>query len=320
MKSVVYLTGLLCFLLIGRAASAQALTNAGFETWGTRGIAEAPANWLTLDDVLLFENPGNTFNTGTVTKSADAHSGSFAAKLTNISFNDGQGGTFVQEGALLLGTKIRGRAYYEGYPIGGVPYAARPTQLQFFYKLTGPVADSAVATLLLTKTSTTGGLPTILGGGTLLLAPTAGSYVGVAVTIPYSTAYPATTLPDSVRIQFLSGTATKLAAGSVLLVDDVALAGGALAVRADAATQALLTVSPNPSLAGRFQVNAPAQPALASAPYTVLDLTGRVVAQQPALAVPSPTRELDLSNLSTGIYLLRLDSKQGTIVRQLVVK
>ena len=49
-------------------------------------------------------------------------------------------------------------------------------------------------------------------------------------------------------------------------------------------------------------------------------MTGRVVQRQPALAVPSPTRELDLSSLATGIYLLRLDSKDGVLVRQSTIK
>jgi hypothetical protein len=251
-----------------------------------------------------------------VTKSTDAHSGAFAAKLTNTTFTGQNGASIVQEGVLVLGTKLSGRAYYNDYPIGGLPSTTRPVQFQFFYKLTGPASDVAVATVLLTKKSATGGLPDIIGGGTLTLTPTNGSYVGVSADIPYSS----TTTPDSVRMQFSSGTSATLAAGSVLLIDDVSLIGGALPVRADAGTQAQFTVSPNPSPAGRFRLSAPDQPALASAPYAVLDLTGRVVAQQPALAVPSPIRDIDLSNLSTGIYLLRVDSKQGALVRQLVVK
>lgn len=316
MKTFLYAITLACSCLATLGASAQTITNAGFETWATRGGVEAPANWLTLDDVLAFEDPGNTYSTGVVTKSTDAHSGSFAAKLTNTSFPGQNGAPFVQEGVLILGTKLSGRAYYENYPIGGVPTTTRPTQVQFFYKLTGPASDVAVATVLLTRKSGTGGLPEIIGGGTLTLSPTTNSYVGVTVDIPYSS----TATPDSVRMQFSSGTATTLAAGSVLLVDDISLIGGALPVRADASTQAQFTVSPNPSPAGRFRLSAPDQPALASAPYAVLDLTGRVVAQQPALAVPSPVRDIDLSALSTGIYLLRVDSKQGALVRQLVVK
>ncbi|MDJ0366358.1 T9SS type A sorting domain-containing protein [Hymenobacter sp. H14-R3] len=321
MNAFLYAIALAGSYLATLSATAQTITNAGFETWATRGSAEAPANWLTTDDIYAASDPGYTYNTGTVTKSTDAHTGSFAAKLTNISFQGNNGASFVQEGVLILGSKIRATPVYEGYPIGGVPSTTRPTQFQFFYKLTGPASDVAIATLLLTKKSATGTVPDIIGGGTLTLAPTMGGYVGVTIDIPYSS----TATPDSVRMQFSSGSAntptqTKITAGSVLLLDDITLIGGALAVRADASTQAQLTVSPNPSPAGRFRLSALQQPALTSAPYAVLDLTGRVVAQQPALAVPSPVRDIDLSNLATGVYLLRVDSRQGALVRQLVVK
>lgn len=316
MKPFIYSAWLLIMALVVRPAAAQTIPNGTFESWATRSTAEAPTGWLTQDDVLAAVYPGYTFNTGTVTKSTDAHGGSFAAKLTNISFGSGTSAV-VLEGFMVLGQKLRGgNAFYEGYYIGGIPYTARPTQWQFYYKLTGPASDEAIATLLLTKNDPAGGLPLILGGGTLTLPPTTGGYQQVLVTIPYTS----TAAPDSVRMQFSSGTGTTIAAGSVLLIDDVSLLGAPLAVRADAGTEAQLAVLPNPSPAGRFQLSAPNLPALASAPYTVLDLLGRVVAQQPALATPSPTRELDLTGLHAGIYILRLDSKQGTLTRQLVVK
>ncbi|RZK17230.1 MAG: T9SS type A sorting domain-containing protein [Hymenobacter sp.] len=37
-------------------------------------------------------------------------------------------------------------------------------------------------------------------------------------------------------------------------------------------------------------------------------------------SIPAPTRDLDLSTLPTGIYLLRPDTKAGTTVRQLSIK
>ena len=310
------------FAGLGLTASAQTITNADFENWAVRGTAEAPANWLTTDDIFEAFDPGFFYNTGTVTKSTDAHGGSFAAKLSNVSVGSGTN-TGVVGGVLVLGTKLGGEASYNRYPIGGVPYTSRPTQVQFYYKLTIAATDTAFATAIFTKKDPNGGLPLILGGGTIFLTPTMGTgYVGVTADVPYSTS---TDAPDSVRIQFSTGCASEfirdaLTAGTTLSIDDVSFLGAPLATRANATVQELLTVSPNPGPAGHFQLHAPAEPALASAPYSVFDLTGRLVAQQPALAVPTPTRDLDLSRLATGVYLLRLDSKQGTLVRQLVVQ
>ena len=317
MKQVLYAGLLLVGLMLGgsRAGCAQAIPNNGFETWATRGTGEAPANWLTTDNLIGAGTSGQLPNSGTVTKSTDAHGGSFAAKLTSTTLTSSSGSAVV-EGILILGTKLGGQVSYAGYPIGGIPCAVRPTQLQLYYKFTGPAADAPITTLLLTKTGTNGALPTIVGGGVLALTPTTGGYTAVTVNIPYNT----TDTPDSLRIQFSSGTAATITAGSTLLVDDISLLGAALAVRASASLQELLTVAPNPSPAGRFVISSPAQPALAAAPLTVFDMLGREVVRQPAQLVPTATRELDLSGMPVGIYTLRLDSKQGALVRQLVVK
>lgn len=313
------LTGWLAAL--GTAAVAQTIPNNGFDTWADRSGNDAPAGWLTSDDYLAAatNNPPGSFETGTVTKSTDTHSGAFAAKLTTLNLPTTSGGTVPFPGILILGAKFGAYAFNSTrLPIGGSPYTARPAQFNFYYKLTGPVADSTVALAVLTITDPTTRAPITVGAAGLALQPTTGSgYAAISIPIQYGSS----ATPDSVRIQFISSASRRtMTAGTTLLVDDITLSNSALAVRADASTQAQLTVSPNPSPAGRFQISAPEQPALASAPYTVLDVTGRVVAQQPALAVPRPTRELDLSSLASGIYMLRLDTKQGTLVRQLSIQ
>ena len=309
MKSLFYRILLLTGWLAGAGmtASGQAISNSSFETWAVRTGIEAPTNWLTSDDLYPLRIQGFTrTNTGTVTKSTDAHSSPYAASLKNVAI-----GNFGYSGSIYLGTRFDAINF-----LGGIPYASRPAQLQFYYKYTGPATDSADAIVLLTNTLQ--GETNFLGVGAMLLSPTNGSYVQMTVPISYDPNSSA--LPDSVRLFFESSIAHRLTIGATLLIDDVALTNSALAVRADASIQNQLTVAPNPSPAGRFQLSAPNEPALASAPYTVLDVTGRVVAKQAALAVPSPTRELDLSNLTAGIYMLRLDTKQGVVVRQLSIK
>jgi len=304
-----FAVALLC--LLGLGAQAQTITNLDFETWATRNGIEAPANWQTSDDIvhnLIVKQVGlNTYiNTGTVTKTSPAHGGAYAASLTTRSVTGISG---LLSGVLVLGTKLGPNT------IGGVPYTTRPAQLQFYYRYSGPIADSAAAIVALT--ATVSGQPQLVGTGQVYLAPTTGaSFVQLSVPV----AYQLSLTPDSVRVLFSSGAADALTAGANLVIDDVALTGSALAIRADAGVQALLTVAPNPSTGGRFTISSPDKPELAAAPLEVLDALGRSVARQPAQAAPSGPRELDLSSLSTGIYLLRLDSRQGTIVRQLTVK
>ena len=304
-----FAAGLCC--LLGLGVQAQTIPNLDFETWATRNTIEAPTNWQTTDDVvhnLILAQLGlNTYlNTSTVTKVSSAHGGAYAASLTTRAVTGISG---LLSGILILGTKLGPST------TGGAAYTARPAQMQFYYRYSGPAADSAAAVVALT--TTVGGQPQLVGTGNAYLTPTTGTGF-VQLNVPIS--YASSVTPDSVRVLFSSGAADKLTAGTNLVVDDVALTGSALAIRADAGVQGLLTVAPNPSPGGRFTISSPDKPELAAAPLEVLDALGRSVARQAAQAAPSGPRELDLSSLSTGIYLLRLDSRQGTIVRQLTVK
>ncbi|QKG54550.1 T9SS type A sorting domain-containing protein [Hymenobacter sp. BRD67] len=188
--------------------------------------------------------------------------------------------------------------------------------MQFYYKLTGPGAATDQAAIQVVLTRSVNGTSTLIGEADATLAPTTGGYTLGTLTLNYSSS----ALPDSVTIYAASGNAQTIQAGTALQLDDISFIGTGLAVRADAGLQAQLTVSPNPSPSGRFVISSPSEPALAAAPLTVLDALGREVLRQTPQAVPTGTRELDLSNLPLGIYLLRLDSKQGALVRQLVVK
>jgi hypothetical protein len=317
MKETLYACLALASLLVS-TVQAQTIPNLNLENWAIRNGVDAPTNWQTTDDdfAAYFGVPSGTFNFGTVTKSTDKHGGTYAAKLTTTTVTIAGLGSATLPGELILGNAT-GVFAYEDIAIGGLPLAARPTQMQCFYKLTGATAtaDSALAQVYLTKS--TNGEPLIIGIGSQYLTAAA-SYTSLTLPITYSPSSTAT--PDSVHIVFSSGTAGTITPGTALFVDDITLAGVNLATRADADVQAKLTVSPNPSTGGRFQLYAPEAPALASASLTVSDMMGRTVAQQPALAAPSPTRDLNLSNLPTGLYLLRLDTKQGTVVRQLTIK
>jgi hypothetical protein len=316
MKAVRYFTWLLLLAWGTRAATAQTIPNGDFEQWAsTGGAPEAPTGWLTTDFILGYYNnvpAGSYFNTGTVAKGTEAHGGSFAAKISTLSLPTTTGSTVLHPGWLVLGARP-GLYDYAELPNAGAPCATRPTQLQFYYKLSGPAADSASALVYVTRT--VAGVPTVLGGAFQYLKPTTG-YTLLSLPLDYSSA----DVPDSVHIQLSSGDARVITAGTTLLVDDMALANPTLATRAGAATQALVQVVPNPSPAGRFVLSSPAQPDLAAAPLAVFDVTGRLVQQQPAQAVPGASRTLDLSGLPLGIYTLRLDTKQGSLVRQLVVR
>jgi hypothetical protein len=138
-------------------AQAQTISNLNLETWAQRTKAvplgvEAPQNWQTTDDLLssLAGSPLPSA-TATVTKSTDVHGGSFAAKIENKVYAPFQSIIPVLPGILSLGNGIRYST--DGNDFTGVPYTGRPTQVQFYYKLTGPAAtnDSAAVFFSLTR-------------------------------------------------------------------------------------------------------------------------------------------------------------------------
>ena len=304
------LTAASTFLLT--AAHAQTIANLNLETWANRttsvlGGVEAPTNWQTFDDVIS-GSAGFPLPTGTTTttKTTDAHSGTYAARLETKSYSL-LGQTGVVPGALVLGSRF----IDFGSLYSGVPYTSRPTQMQFYYKLTRPAASTNPGAVSVSLSHTTGGVSTDVAINFQALAPAA-SYT--LVTIPLT--YTSSTIPDSLHIEFYSGAGQTPTVGNVLFIDDVSFTTGT-ATRAGL-LDAPVTVAPNPSADGRFTLHSP-EPALLAAPFTVTDLTGRVVLQAPA-ASPAASRSIDLGTAAAGLYTLQLQTDRGMVVRKLVVR
>lgn len=298
--------------LLTTAASAQTVANLNLETWANRTTSvptgvEAPTNWQTTDDLIrTFTGFPLPSSTTTVTKTTDAHGGTYAARLETKTYSL-LGQTQAVPGSLILGTRL----VDFGSLFGGVPYTSRPTQMQFWYKLTRPTTSTNPGQVSVSLSRTTGGVSTDVAINFQTLAPAA-TYT--LVTIPLT--YTSTTTPDSLHIEFYSGAGQTPTVGNVLFIDDISFVTGA-ATRAGL-LDAPVTVAPNPSTDGRFELHSP-EPALLAAPFTVTDLTGRVVLQAPK-ASPATNRSIDLSTAAAGLYTLQLQTDRGVVVRKLVVR
>ncbi|WBO82996.1 T9SS type A sorting domain-containing protein [Hymenobacter yonginensis] len=293
--------GILALFSSSGAVAQQAIPNGTLETWSQRGLFESPQSWLTFDDIISALVGPLPFSTNTTVKSTDKRGGSFAAKLETQNFQDNF------PGVLLLGTRI-GNTNTLG---GGIPYTNRPANLQFYYKMTGPAADSAGVQVALFKT--VNGNPEIVADAFQILAPQAGYTL---VTLPLT--YRRADTPDTLQIFFASGLANNITAGTALFIDDVSLTGTVQAAK-NPALDAALTVYPNPSPSGEFRLSSVANPAVATAPYTLSDATGRVV--RTATAAPLGTaggRPVDLRGLPAGVYLLQLNTPDGPVTRKLI--
>lgn len=215
------------------AAPAQTIPNGNLDTWVTRNDVESPTNWLITDDLL-----GGILRTGTVVKTNVTHGGHFAAQLQTVSLP----GVGAVPGILILSNSVRQSATLPG----GLPFTARPCSLQFYYQLQGSqaLADSAAMVVILTRR--VNGTTTVVAGGSYGFPALASSYTLVTVPLQYASAL----APDSVSMVFFPGNTQQVTVGSVLRVDEIAFTG-------TATRDAALTVAPNPSPDGRYQLSSP---------------------------------------------------------------
>ncbi|SNR39326.1 T9SS type A sorting domain-containing protein [Hymenobacter mucosus] len=308
-------------LLWATSASAQTastIPNGNLDTWVTRNGLEVPENWSTIDEALKAFGP--LYTSVTASKSTDVHAGSFAARMetkNDLILSALLGGPLP--GGIVLGNlsadDIENVQDEDLSAVGGKPFITRASNMQFFYKLTGDnaLADSAYAFVVLTRT--VGNTKQTIASGSLRLLPAA-TYTLSSVPLQYTSSL----APDSVHIGFLSGAGEVRTVGTTLLVDDVTMTGTVAGTR-NKANEAALQIYPNPSSSGEFSLASLSQPGLSTAPFTVVDATGRVVLRQ--AAAPGSTsrgRLVDLRGQQAGVYVLRLDTPEGPLTRKLVVQ
>ena len=304
------LAGVAALQLLATPAQAQStVANASFETWA--GTPEKPTGWLTTDDVYaaVFGIP---VATGTVSKSPTAHSGAFAVQLQTATAPV----VGTNAGTLLLGTALSIGPDFEFERIGQ-GFTARPASLQFYYRLSGVLTDSAGVALELTRR--VNGQRVVVGYAG---QPNQPGYVLPALAATYTLAtvpiqYVSGLEPDSVRISFSSGDANDITAGTTLLIDDLALVGTALPARAAAPTTVALQAYPNPSPDGRFTLQLPATSSAAEVHVT--DALGREVAHEAWSNTPRSSCPLDLSAQPAGLYTVRVQTTAGRAVHKVSI-
>ncbi|UYZ63704.1 T9SS type A sorting domain-containing protein [Hymenobacter weizhouensis] len=286
-------------------ASAQTISNTGFETWERRGVVESPQGWYTTDD--LFLTQGATFDVGTVSKSADAQQGTTAAQLLTQ-----QAGTRRLPGLLLLGGPANTELARKNVArTGGAAYTGRPTGVQFWYKLNLSTNDTLEVAVILSKNAQP------IGGFISRVGISVNTSTYTQTTVPIN--YRSTVIPDTIRVYFLVGVGRGATGASTMSVDNITLQGVTTRT-ANPELAAALSVYPNPSSSGEFSLASAADPALATAPLTVTDAAGRLVLRQGAASRGLSTgRPVDLRGHGPGLYLLQLDTPQGPVTRKLVI-
>ena len=292
-------------LLIGLCASlglaAQTPVPAGdFEAWspGTANQYEEPTGnwWTTLNALKLLGGPV------TVSKTTDAHGGTYAAKLTSAQWN-----TILLPGLLVSGDFD---ANSSTFLITGQPFTDRPSTFRGWYKYFPANGDSAGIAALLTRWDAANGRRDTLGIAAIVLYDTVASYTEYALPFLYASL---TVPPDSLTLALVAsqgGNNFIGQPGSTLYADDLSFD---YALASPDPVAAIGRISPNPITDGRLQVSLMG----GQARMRVVDLLGRV---RYTADLRGRTHTVALTDLEPGIYLVELTHGTRRSAERLLIR
>lgn len=297
-NKIVALIACLCASL---GLAAQSPIPAGdFEAWspGTGNQYEEPTGnwWTTLNALKLLGGPV------TVSKTTDAHGGTYAAKLTSAQWN-----TILLPGLLVSGDFD---ANSSTFLITGQPFTDRPSTFRGWYKYFPANGDSAGIAALLTRWDAANGRRDTLGIAAIVLYDTVASYTEYALPFLYSAL---TVAPDSLTLALVAsqgGNNFIGQPGSTLYADDLSFD---YALASPDPVAAIGHISPNPLSGGQLHISLPG----GQARMQVCDLLGRV---RHVADLRGRTHSVALSGLEPGVYLVEFKHGDRRSVERLLIR
>jgi hypothetical protein len=188
------------------SVNAQYITNGGFESWANQIIFQTPNNWFTFNQFAVGSTPTP------VAKVTDAHSGSFAAKISSTIISFGGSNDTIQGGML----------YGSFDPIGGgspgAPFQHRPDSIVGYYKSNFVGGDSSAIVVALQKYDVASSSSIGIGFCNGLITQNTATYKRFSFPIDYDPT--TTTMPDTLILAVSVGGQTFNLA-STITVDDI---------------------------------------------------------------------------------------------------
>ncbi|WP_118951073.1 T9SS type A sorting domain-containing protein [Taibaiella helva] len=319
-----------CLTAATLSSQAQTFTNAGFEAWtGPSGLLqlEHPDGWTGSDATINELGPLLLLVDITpkkqLSKSTEAHSGSFAAQVTTKFLGD----TVGNVPGLLLNAKINiDLGAIGGNPdlsnflsyvkyTGGTPVLGKKVEnVKAWVRLDGSNQDRAsIIVLAMKKAKTAGGQDTMvaIGNAAVMINPNAAnSYVEATANVIYTD--PAVTATDTLIVAFSSSAIidenTVRTAGNTLLVDDVSMTtSDVVSIRQPVFRGDVVLVYPNPaSRSIYFNLNTAER--AEDYTLTICDIAGRTVHQQ---QLKQLVNEQSLSGWAKGSYFYTLHNTRS---------
>lgn len=277
----------------------QTLPNSEFELWVTQGVYQQPEQWNTPNPFTTILDPTAI----SVTKSTDAYSGDYSAKLETI---NAFGGSVKIPGVITL-AQINVDFISVSYSIsGGMPLKENVSKLSGMYKYQGVASDSATVFIYNFKRDNEGGIDTIGYGSGFLL--NANSWTPFTVNMEYINSH----VPDTFNVIILSS-GIDLQAGSTLLIDNLTIETNTGIINLDF-DQISVNIYPNPS--SDF-VEFETQDIEQGRQISIYDVNGR---QINIIDFSNRKAKISVTEFSSGLYTYQVILKNKILNRGTFIK
>ena len=260
--------------------NAQYLTNGGFESWSNQIIYQTPNNWFTFNQFAVGSTPTP------VAKVTDAHSGSFAAKISSTIVSFGGSNDTIQGGMLYGDFDIIGG----GNP--GAPFQHRPDSIVGYYKSNFIGGDSSAIVVALQKFDAASSSSIGIGFCNGLITQNTATYKRFSFPIDYDPT--STVMPDTLILAVSVGGQTFNLA-STITVDDIQFVYNTVGV--EEIVNSSFKFYPNP--ANDFVVIE----SINEDEIIIYNAVGQIV--QTVQIIPAVKAEVNCSQLEDGIYFLK---------------
>jgi hypothetical protein len=287
-----YIYTVLLFLIMAMSYS-QSIPNNGFETWTNTNGYNIPSNWGTM-------NPYTTSTSiYTCTKGTPGITGSTVAYIKLVSKSvTGMG---IVPGLAVSGVLNSDKTYDSGFSFNN-----RPTSLNGSWQYMGSGSDIGFVKILFTRINPTTLQTETIGSGTYNLSGMVMSWATFSIPITYTTS----DNPDHCQIVLSSSGSTPVA-NSYLYVDNLNFT---MALNVNEFGNKDIEIYPNPSndivLIDYSKINEKVKS------IEVIDMLGNEVLNE------SPNEnqlsKLNIDFLLNGIYLLKIRTENGDVVKKII--
>ena len=292
----------------------QQVPNGNMETWDSTDVFIRPANWLTNGNyVTVFCTPPVI----TALQTNDKNSGNLAVELRAMYCIDDLFRDQVFIGFTAIGDVIS----FPNLPYG-IAYNQRPAEMNFYYKFHRVGSDVGFATITLITIDNTGQLVHYIGGGSVDIVNENSTYSLMSIPIIYDR--PDT--PDVMQITF--GTSKTLMLqnqlnhtlptpdaniGTSLWIDDISVSGGTLGVNEYQEINSC-KIFPNPAkediIIEMMQKNQ-----LNGMTCEIINIEGQKIK---TIELKTQKTTIDIKDLSSGLYILKIKSDNVITIRKLI--